>query len=123
MTTIISNITGLAHNLIKNHDDKELIKRYLVISSNLDNVIDCRLYMGRSINVSTVYCDLYIHGNENYGSGNGSAGDGYNSATMKAIKHAGIKLEHDNEYCTTIEQALLSIALAINNKLNYKVFS
>lgn len=126
---INANITGLGSNLTKNHDNKELIKRYLVISSNLDNVIDCRLYMGRSSNASVVYCDLWVHGNAVYGSGNGSADGGnydkMSSAAMKAITNAGILLTNDTGgyVNTTIEDALLSIADALDSTLTYKVFS
>lgn len=122
------NITNLKPNLTRNHDNKELVKRYLVISSTLDNVIDCRLYMGRSSNASVVYCDLWIQGNQVYGSGNGSAGgygyDKQHSATMQAIRNAGILLTNDTGgYANvTLETVLLSIADALDSTLTYKVF-
>lgn len=125
---IKANITGLASNLTKNHDRKERIKRYLVISSTLEDVIDCRLYMGRSPNARVVYCDLWIQGNETYGSGNGSAGgygyDKMSSAVMQAIANAGISLTNTTGgyVNATIEEALLSIADALDSTLTYKVF-
>ena len=121
---IKANITGLVSSMTKNNTSKELVKRYLVISSNLDNVIDCRLYMGRSRKASVVYCDLWIHGNGIYGSGNGSAGYGH-CAVMRAIDCAGILLTNDTGggVYATIEEALLSIADALDDQLTYKVFS
>lgn len=121
---IKANITGLVSSLTKNNTSKELVKRYLVISSNLDNVIDCRLYMGRSSKATVVYCDLWIHGNKIYGSGNGSGGY-WHCAVMQAIDCTGILLTNDTGggVYATIEEALLSIADALDDQLTYKVFS
>lgn len=116
------NISNLKQNLRKNHASKELVKRFLVINDLLQCTIDARLYMGRAKNSSTVYCDLWIHGNSQYGSGNGQAGgygyDKQSAALYDAVRSAGI-------VCTDTHNAealLLSIACALDNKRIYKVF-
>ena len=114
-------LTLLSSNLTKNHDDKELIKRYQVISSSLTCVIDARLYMGRSNNASVVYCDLWIHDNNVYGSANGSA-RGYNKqfhALHDAVNNSGIGMlnqQHD------ISSMLLGIAYSLDETKLYQVF-
>lgn len=118
-----ADVTNLARNLKKNHEDKELVKRYQVISNELTCVIDARLYMGRSNRASVVYCDLWIHGGDTYGSGNGSAGGyGYDkqfAALHSAARASGItKLSYQN----TAESMLLNIAYSIDDTKQYKVF-
>lgn len=119
----VVNITGLTANLKTNHDSKELIKRYQVISNSLECVIDARLYKSRSANASIIYCDLWIHCSPYYGSGNGSAGGyGYDkqfAALHVAVNNSGIKLinqQHDSE------AMLLNIAYNLDNTKQYKVF-
>jgi len=116
-------LTGLSSNLKTNHDNKELVKRYQVISNDLSCIIDARLYMGRSSNASVVYCDLWIHGNNIYGSGNGSAsGYGYDkqfASLHDAVNNSGIKMLNQQH---TVESMLLGIAYSLDANKQYKVF-
>lgn len=118
-----ADLTGLSSNLTKNHDNKELVKRYQVISSTLTCVIDARLYMGRSSSASVVYCDLWIHGGSQYGSANGSAGGyGYDkqfAALHEAVSNSGIKMLNQQH---GVESMLLGIAYSLDNTQQYKVF-
>jgi hypothetical protein len=62
-------------------------------------VIDCRCYMGRSSSASVVYASIWVHGNNRWWSGSGSAGGyGYHktsAAIAAAIRSAGITLGED----------------------------
>lgn len=83
----------------KNFDcDKETIRRMVVVGKlggKLRNVCEARFYMGRANSASTVYCSLWVHG-DNYTSGHGKAsGYGYHkssAALASAINSAGIDL-------------------------------
>lgn len=82
--------------------EKETICTYQVIgklNGKLQSIAEARFYMGRSASASTVYCALWVSG-ENYCSGSGRAGGyGYHkeSAAMNdAIRSAGIELYGSN---------------------------
>lgn len=106
--------------------EKELVKAYKVIDAassdrykarSVDTIVDCRLYMERSSNASTVYCALWVHGRPNrYGTGTGTAGgwgyDKQSAAVASAIKSAGITLENSISGVgdDAVRQALLAIA-------------
>lgn len=82
-------------------DTKEIIRGLRIIeTANHEarkggawSLIDCRLYMGRSSNASTIYCLLWISGNKS-GQGMGSAGgcgyDKQSAAVADALQEAGV---------------------------------
>ena len=82
--------------------EKETTTRAVVvgkIAGQLRRVVEARYYMGRSRTASTVYCTLWVHG-EQYCSGTGKAGGyGYHkesAALASAIRSAGIQLYGSN---------------------------
>lgn len=82
--------------------EKETICSYQVIGKRngaLSSIVEARFYMGRSRNASTVYCALWVQG-ENYCSGTGKAGGyGYHkesAALAAAISSAGVALFGSN---------------------------
>ena len=115
MSKLLANLDNLGSNITKSHDNKELVKRYLVISTTLTCYIDARLYVSRSVNASVVYCDLWIHGSGKYGSANGTArGHGYDkqqAAVEDAIRNAGITWQDTSKGSyKSVETMLLAIA-------------
>ena len=82
----------------KNYGDtKEKVSQWLVIDKKTERtIIDCRVYMGRSVNSSQVYASVWIMGNNYYIAGTGVAGGyGYHKASAaiaSALSSAGIKL-------------------------------
>lgn len=120
MSKLTANLDNLSSALTKNHDNKELVKRYLVISTTLTCYIDARLYMGRSNNASVVYCDLFIHGSNKYGSANGSASgysyDKQHAALEDAIRNAGITWQDtDKGSYLSVKTLLLAIAAQLTS--------
>ena len=88
------------HSNAKNFGrEKETVedKNVTVIhKGELKNPISIRWYMGRSNKASVVYCSIWIHGENFYTSGHGSAGGGgyckTSAAACDAISSAGIEL-------------------------------
>ena len=86
--------------------EKELVQRIVVVddAGSKRTIVDCRLYMGRSSNASTVYCSIWANGHINNGrvwiTGYGKAGGyGYHKASaamQQAIAAAGFTLTDDN---------------------------
>lgn len=83
--------------------EKETTCRYIVIGKvkgKLQSVVEARMYMGRSKEATTVYCSLWVHGDDVYCSGSGKAGGyGYHkesAALAAAISSAGIELYGSN---------------------------
>lgn len=80
--------------------EKELVSVYslMAIDANgdLEEIVDCRCWMGRSRNASVVYAAIWIHGNGRFLAGHGKAGGyGYHkesAAIDEAITSAGISL-------------------------------
>ena len=79
--------------------EKETVSKYLVvgkIGKELREIVDCRVYMGRSRQSSTVYASIWVHAPDCYASGKGQAGGwGYHkesAAIGAAITSAGIEL-------------------------------
>lgn len=79
--------------------DKELVSSYSLIGrmdGSLVELIDCRAWMGRSRNASTVYASIWVKNGEHWYSGKGQAGGyGYHkisAAIGEAITSAGITL-------------------------------
>ena len=120
MSTILANLDNLGGNLTKKHDDKELVKKYLVISTTLTCYIDARLYIARSSKASVVYCDLWIHGAGRNGSSNGKAGgygyDKQQAALEAAICHAGITWQDSKGSYLSVEAMLLAIAAQLTTE-------
>lgn len=94
-------------NNAKNYNnDREKVSHYLIVDKNTERaIVDCRVYMGRSTNASTVYASVWIRTKENkkpahwdYAgtSGTGSAsGYGYHkesAAIAHALDGAGVQL-------------------------------
>lgn len=82
--------------------EKERVSSYTVVGKKgreLCALVEARFYMGRSSSASTVYCSLWVSG-EQYCSGTGKAGGyGYHkesAALAAAIESAGIKLTGAN---------------------------
>jgi hypothetical protein len=106
MATNKATQTGKSGTIKGNWRDKELIRSIQVFdlealdyNNRPKRVIDCRLYMGRSNNSSTIYCLLWISPIDGtWVAGSGSVGGyGYekqSAAIGDAIMDAGITLEH-----------------------------
>lgn len=89
-------------NAINYSGEKERVASYQVIgkrNGKLASIVEARFYMGRSRSASTVYCALWVQG-DNYCSGRGTAaGYGYHkesAALASAINSAGIELYGSN---------------------------
>jgi hypothetical protein len=96
MKAIIKNQVS---NAVNYGGQKELVSTWNVIGKikgELKTVVTARCYMGRSRSASTVYASVWIHGDDIYTSGHGSAGGyGYHkesAAIDDAITSAGIEL-------------------------------
>ena len=79
------------------YGEKELVSSYIVIDKKTEKeVINCRVYMGRSSSSSQVYASIWISNNGLYTSGYGVAGGyGYHkesAAIDAAITSAGFEL-------------------------------
>ena len=114
MSKLTANLDNLSSTLTNHHEKKELVKKYLVISTTLTCYIDARLYMSRSSNARTVYCSLSIRGSGRYGSANGKAsGYGYDkqhAALEDAIRNAGVTWQDGKGSYISVENMLLAIA-------------
>ena len=113
--------------------EKEIVQRIAVVddAGSKRTIVDCRLYMGRSRNASTVYCSIWASGHINnervWISGHGKAGGyGYHkpSAAMQhAITAAGFTLTDDNGEIMPIngrgEEVMHYSAIAIAAVLGY----
>ena len=98
MKAIIKNQVRNARNY---GGEKETVAKYVILAktkhcNEVREIVDCRVYMGRSRSASTVYASLWIHAFECHTSGTGSAGGwGYHkesAAIASAITNAGIEL-------------------------------
>ena len=101
MKAIITKQVENARNMA---GEKETISKYIVlakIKGQTREIVDARVYMGRSRNSSTVYASIWVHGadsagREIYTTGRGAAsGYGYHkesAAIASAISSAGIEL-------------------------------
>lgn len=87
----------------KRYDNKELVRSYTLIAcvaGDWRELVNVRCWMGRSRTASTVYCALWVDGNDSKGihwcSGSGSAGgygyDKCSAAIEGALHSAGVKL-------------------------------
>ena len=99
--------------------------------SYLQDIVDCRLYMGRSSTASTVYCNIWVHGlkfggGTIHGAASGKAGgygyDKKSAAVGSALDNLGINLYQDDGIKpvsingvgdTAIREALLAVAVAL----------
>jgi hypothetical protein len=79
--------------------DKEVVGTWNVvgkIKGELRDIVTARCYMGRSSSASVVYGSIWVHGDDIYCAGSGSAGGyGYHkpsAALAEAIDKAGIEL-------------------------------
>ena len=78
-------------------NEKETISQYIIVDKKTEKeVINCRVYMGRSSSSSQVYASIWISNNGLYTSGYGTAGGyGYHkesAAIDYAISSAGFEL-------------------------------
>lgn len=103
--------------------EKELVRGYYVINldgdkryyKNNPELIDCRLYMGRSSSSSVVYCAIWISCANQYITSKGSAGGyGYHkmsAAVDDALYNAGFKFDEgiDGRGNEAIKEALLAV--------------
>lgn len=132
--TIIAKFTTENSNAVNYDNKKEKVSQYVIIDKNTERrIVDCRVYMGRSSNSSTVFCSLWVNIKENkkpktwqYAgtSGTGSAGGyGYHkqsAAVQDALTSAGIELYNadktrryiDGVGDSAIREALLAVAYA-----------
>lgn len=100
--------------------DKELTDCFKVIAyskGELVEVVDCRVWMGRSRNASKVYATLWVHGKGIYTSGTGNAGGyGYcktSAAIDEAIRSAGFKLDRSVSGTGQHRDALEAVARSL----------
>lgn len=98
MKAIIKNQVSNARNY---SGEKETVFKYVVLAktkhcNEVREIVDCRVYMGRSRQASMVYASIWVHAFEVHTSGRGSAGGyGYHkesAAIEHAILDAGIEL-------------------------------
>lgn len=126
-------------------DTKETVKTYTVYGLEVNEhgrpvsrgLVTLRLYCGRSRSASTVYSALWVHGENYWTTGKGSAGGygycKYSQAAQEAIDSAGIILygtpysstgEVDfGKYCNiggVGETAIKAALLAIGQALGYR---
>lgn len=92
-------ITKQVSNACNYTNEKETVSKYVVLDRAGKEFVDCRGYMSRSRQASTVYASIWVHGAEVYTSGAGKAGGyGYHkgsAAIQSAIDSAGIELYGD----------------------------
>lgn len=103
MTADISKLRNKGNGGVNRN--RELVHAYKLIELKKDaygdvkELVDCRLYMGRSANASRVYCTIWINAEPHYGGASGSAGGyGYHkqsAAVADAISGAGIVLSEN----------------------------
>lgn len=145
--SMIAKVTKAEQSNAKNmNSQKEIIGWYIVVGCNdkgeIVEGVECRVYMGRSRNASTVYASIWVQGSV-WASGHGSAGGGgyhkESAAIAEAIESAGITLygsaySHDNEEVDytrvahiggvgdeAVKEALIAIARDIVGLSNCKV--
>lgn len=113
--------------------EKELIQHIVIVddAGSKQQIVDCRLYMGRSRNASTVYCSIWANGHINnervWITGHGKAGGyGYHklsAAMQNAITAAGFALTDDNGDSMPIygrgDGAMYDAAIAIAAALGF----
>lgn len=110
-----ATIVSENHNAKISYGKKELVKAYVVLSGSKE-VINVKLFMGRSASASVVYCNFFVIGLQ---SGAGTAGgygyDKQSAAVSCAIKSAGIELSKDISGVgpTAIREALGAIMEAL----------
>lgn len=76
--------------------EKETVSKYIILDKTGKQFVDCRVYMGRSRNSSTVYASIWVNGTNVHTSGKGTGGGyGYHkesAAIADAIGNAGVTL-------------------------------
>lgn len=93
----------------------------------IKNPVTVKWFMGRSAQASKVYCCLWIHGENFYTSGLGSAGGGgyhkSSAAFSDAVRSAGIELDTSvaGRGDHAVEEAILSIVRALGYRGKVKV--
>jgi hypothetical protein len=99
MENMIARFNGERQNGKNLAGDKETLDRYVVVAvkgGKFFEPVTLKIYSGRSRNASTVYASIWIHSEDFYTSGRGSAGGyGYHKtseAVQGAIESAGIQL-------------------------------
>lgn len=109
---IKTNEPGNIHNI----REKELVKAYHVIDLNeRKELVNCRLYMGRSKNASTVYCLIWIKSETEWICLSGSAGgygyDRYSAAVGDAL-YGSVTLDQSIDYVGSeaTKAALIAVA-------------
>jgi len=58
-------ITKQVQNATNYGNNKETVSKFVVLgklNGEMREVVDCRVYMGRSASASTVYASLWVHG-------------------------------------------------------------
>ncbi|MFN7318548.1 MAG: hypothetical protein ACK5S6_03455 [bacterium] len=100
--TIKAHFYGEGVRNAKNYgDSKEVVGQYKVIALEFVNgavaippvfreLVDARLYMGRSKSASTVYASIWVHSRDFYTTGKGQAG-GYGYCKRSAALDAAIR--------------------------------
>lgn len=125
--SIKADISRLSCNLKTNHDNKQLLVKYIVISNTLKCVADLRIYKSLNSKSGVIYCDLWLYGSQIYGSGNGkAAGYGYDkrqAAAAEAFSQSGVSFNNGDNSYLCIETMLLATAKAMNSENTYAVFN
>ncbi len=110
--------------------EKEQIGYYKLIAFAQDTfreLVDVRVYAGRSRSASTVYASIWVHSKDYYTSGTGRAGGGgyhkSSAAIAEAIASAGIELDHDisGRGDSAVREALHAIGSALGFETRYVV--
>ena len=113
--------------------EKELVQHIVGVddAGSKRQIVDCRLYIGRSRNAATVYCSIwangYINNEQAWITGHGKAGGyGYHkpsAAMQNAIAAAGFTLTDDNGDIVPIDgrgdDSMRDAAIAIAAALGY----
>lgn len=96
MKAILKGEHSNAKNMGNNRETIDTKNVVVMHKGELKTPISARWYMGRSSNASVVYCNLWVHGENFYVSGSGSAGGyGYHKVSAAfddALSSAGIEL-------------------------------
>lgn len=113
-------------NASRAYQDKPLLAAWSLIAPNakgteLNEIIIVRWYMSAARSATTVYCNVWIHGNT-WTSGHGQAGGGgyhkQSSALEAALNSAGVKLSQsiDGRGDGAMQSALAAIVEAMGYK-------
>jgi len=135
MIAKIGNLNDSISNEGSKARDKELTNGIKVIDSHSKReIVDCRIYMGRSSSASTVYCNIWVR-RAPYGAASGKAGgygyDRKSAAVSSAMDNLGVKLYQDDGIKPAsiagvgddaIRTALMAVAVALGYSVDTLIY-